>query len=248
MTNSTILTEEGKIGIGNILWMEKFTHQMEELAFRGKAFPPASTLGSRLITPPAKKSELGESVRRQVGGSVPKSFMLFKYGNIAHLRDLHLHGHLRVCPASYYDDPSLNPAVADSELTFEKIRGTERTRYRQKSDFYVFCSSWLHGERLIHDFNATGVLLITDPAEFFLRLATALNRTTFDIRFNRVSYIDPLLLDDKDLTDLRFVKHMRFAYQMEHRWVATPPDHEEALQPVSVSLGSLTDISVLHGA
>lgn len=248
MTNSTILTDEGKIGIGNILWMEKFTHVMEELAYRGKGLPPANTLGSRLLTPPATKSELGASVRGQVGGPVPTTFMLFKYGKLERLRSMHLEGHLRLAPASSYNDPSLNAAIADSELTFEKVRGATRTRYKQKSDFYCFCSSWLHGERLIYDFGATGVLVITDPHAFFLRLATALNRTTYDIRFNRVTYVDPLLLDDKELSDLRFVKHMRFAYQTEHRWVATPPKAVERLEPVNVCLGSLEDISVLHGA
>ena len=248
MTNSTILKDEGKIGIGQILWMEKFAHLQEELGSRGRELPPADSLGTRLITPPAEKSALGESVRKQVGGPVPSAFTLFKYGNLQHLKSLHFGGHLRLFPASHYNDPSLNAAVADSELTFEKIRGSTRTRYRQKSDFYCFCSSWLHRERLIFDFSATAVLVVTDPLEFFLRLATALNRTSFDVRFNGVTYVDPLLLEDKDLTDLRFVKHMRFAYQTEHRWVATPPKPMGRLEVVQICLGPLTDISVLHGA
>lgn len=248
MTNTTILTEEGKLGIGGILWLEKFAHIQEELGFRGKGFPIPGNLGARLNIPKAKSSALGAAVRKQIGGSIPTSFTLFKYGKREHLRRVYEEGRLRLSPASHYRDPSLNAAVADDELSFEKIRGKVRTRYTQKADYYCFCSSWLHGERLISDFDATAVLVVTDPHEFFVRLASALNEVTFEILFNRVTYVDPLLLDDHEISDLRFVKHMRFAYQMEHRWVAMPANPMKRLDKVELVLGSLKDISVLHGS
>lgn len=246
MTNQLILTEEGKIGIVGTLWLEKFTHLDEELKVRGKGFPHPARLDGRLGVPKPGVSALSEMVRKQVGGAVPSKFMLFKYGKREHLEPLHREGQLRLCPASFYSDPSLNLAVADSELSFEKIRGTVRTRYIQRRDFYCFCTSWLHSHRLVADFDATAVLVVTNPHDFFLRLARALNEPTFEIHFNRVKYVDPLLLDDHEIADLRFLKHMRFTYQTEHRWVATPPAGSTSIGVRNLSLGSLEDISVLH--
>ena len=139
-------------------------------------------------------------------------------------------------------------AIADDELRFEKIDGHSRTEYRHRGDYYCFCSSWLHSDRLLADFEATAILLVREPHEFFLRLATSLNRTTYRIRFNKVSYFDPLLLGSDHVTDLAFTKHMRFAYQSEHRWVAAPPSKMEALKRVDLEMGSIEDIADLYVA
>jgi hypothetical protein len=248
VTNQSILTAEGKIGIVGTLWHEKFAHIQAELQIRGRTLPAPQSLGDRLRVPNATPSALGARVRRWISSSSPLGPTLFKYGRSNHLGALHHDGILLLRPASYYRDPSLNPAVADDELSFEKIRGRVRTRYVQKGDYYCFCSACLHSDRLIQDFPTTAVLAITDPHQFFLRLAAALDRLEYEILFNKVTYVDPLLLDDHEIADLRFIKHMRFSYQMEHRWVATPPMSSQALSELTVTMGSLRDISVLHGA
>jgi hypothetical protein len=246
-TNQMILTTEGKIGVSGIQWFEKFTHVQEELGMRGMGLPDAPLLGNRLVVPKAVPSELGAKVRARFPKGLPDHFVLFKYGKWEHLEGLLKRGELRLSPASRYNDPSLNTAVADDELHFEKIDGHTRTQYAHKGDFYCFCSSWLHSDRLISDFEATAVLIVDKPAELFLRLATALNRKDFVIRFNRVEYVDPLLFGENDVPELVFTKHMRFAYQFEHRWVAQPSHADEKLERVTVQLGSIEDIAELHG-
>ena len=154
VTNQTILTPEGKIGIFGIQWMEKFAHVMEELGYRGRGFPPADLLGDRLATPHAVRSELGAKVRGRYPNGVPDRFVLFKYGKCEHLEALLTRGQLRLSPASAYADPSLNVAIADNELTFEKVHGERRTQYVMRGDYYCFCSAWLHSDRLISDFEA----------------------------------------------------------------------------------------------
>lgn len=247
VTNQSVLTAEGKIGIVGPLWYEKFAHIQEELQLRGRALPTRQSLGDRLRVPSAIPSALGATVRSWIASAGRSGPTIFKYGKVEHLGPLHHDGTLLLRPASTYKDSSLNPAIADDELSFEKIRGEIRTRYVQKSNFYCFCSALLHGDRLTQDFPTTAVLAITDPHQFFLRLAAALNRPEYEVLFSQITYVDPLLLDEHDLTDLRFIKHMRYAYQMEHRWVATPPAATQDLSELTVTMGSLRDISVLHG-
>lgn len=246
ITNSTILTREGKIGLSGIQWIEKFTHVQEELGFRGKGLPSADSLGRRLVVPSSDAAILGAKVRAKYPNGIADHFVLFKYGKEEHLHRLLRHGELRLCPASSYNDPSLNSAAEDDELQFEKIDGHTRTQYMHQQDFYCFCSAWIHSERLISDFGATAVLVIDKPYEFFLRMANALDRTDYLLRFNRVTYVDPLLLGDHDVPELPFTKHMRFAYQFEHRWVAQPPRANVKLQTANLHMGSIEDIAEIY--
>lgn len=248
MTNQVTLTKEGKIGIAGIEWLEKLTHIDAELEMRGRGWPHSQTLGKRLAIPQAVPSELGDRVRTRYPHGVPNQFAIFKYGKKEHLQDLLRDGYLRLSPASTYNDPSLNTAIADDELRFEKIDGFKRTEYKYRSDYYCFCSSWLHSDRLISDFHATAVLCIKSPQELFLRVATALHHPGYDIRFNRVVYIDPLLLGPNHVTDLAFAKHMRFAYQFEHRWVAVPQSTIKTLNTIELEIGSIKDIAELYVA
>ena len=245
-TNSTILTEEGKIGIGDIEWMEKFTHLLEEFAYRGLGMPPNDSIQRRLAIPEPSASTLGAKVRIDYPKGIPESFTLFKYGNSKFLQSLIEDGAVRLLPASRYDDPSLNTAIEDKELEFVKIVGHKRFRYSSTRDFYCFCSSWIHSDRLVGDFGADAVLVIRDPHEFFIRLATALDEKDFDIYFNRVAYIDPLLLGtDEHVRDIALAKHMRFTYQFEHRWIAMPRTPIE-LKERKLVLGPLADIAELY--
>lgn len=248
ITNQTILTEEGKIGIVGIEWLEKLTHLDAELGMRGRGWPDSQTLGNRLATPQAVPSKLGAKIRARCTRGIPNQFSIFKYGKREHLQKLLCDGRLRLSPASIYNDSSLNVAIADDELRFEKIDGFKRTGYKYRGDYYCFCSSWLHSDRLIADFQATAVLFIHEPQEFFLRLTTALNRTGYTIRFNRILYFDPLLLGPDHVTDMPFTKHMRFAYQSEHRWVAVPSSGMESLTTVQLEMGCIEDIAELYVA
>lgn len=247
LSNQVFLTEEGKIGISGIDWMEKSTHILEEYSIRGSGLPFGEPDPRRFQMPePHQGLALAKAIKKDYQDSIPRQFTLFKYGQGKYLRPFMKEGLLRLLPASRYNDSSLSPAIDDSELTFEKIDGGTRTRYSTKSDYYCYCSAWLHSDRLIGDFSANSVVAITKPHEFFVRLATALKETTFRITFNRVTYVDPLLLSDHEITDLAFIKHMRFAYQFEHRLVAYPRDLEAGLDVRHLRLGALDDIARIY--
>jgi len=244
-TNQLLLCAHGKIGIGAGLWTEKFAHLQAEYSIRGRDFPNAAEIERRLIVPSQASSALSERLKQDYPNGVPPAFTLFKYGKKEHLAPLIDKGSLRLMPASSYEDPSLNPATEDSELHFEKIWKGERTRYRSQFDYYCFCSSFLHLDRLIADFGADSILVVRDPWGFFRRIAETLNETSFQIYFKAVSYLDPLLLDEAEVADVAVVKHMRFAYQFEHRFVAMPTA-ETPLEPRHLELGSLHDIATLY--
>ena len=247
LTNQTTLTAEGKLGCGNIEWAEKWTHVVLELQSRGLGVPPFETIEDRTKIPDPAYIGLGSRVRESYADGIPESFTLFKYGKRKHLRPLLEQGELLIRPASLYDDSSLNLAISDQELIFEKVNYDERVRYTSRIDFYIFCSSWLHSDRLISDFGGDSVLVIEQPHEFFIRLATALDEKAFNIDFNRVTYIDPLLLRNHHIKHLAYAKHMRFAYQFEHRFVAMPPK-ETVLSERNLSLGPIRDIATLYEA
>ncbi len=245
LTNQTALTEEGKIWVGNIEWLEKWSHVQLELQSRGLGLPPYETIKDRTKIPDPATIGLSSRVRADYPNGIPESFTLFKYGKSKHLRPLLERGELLIRPASKYDDPSLNLAIGDKELVFEKVHYDERVQYTSRFDFYIFCSSWLHSDRLIGDFPTDSVLVIEEPNEFFIRLATALDEKDFKIDFNRVTYIDPLLLGDHHVTHIAYAKHMRFAYQFEHRFVAMPTK-ETVLEERFLNLEPLQDIATLY--
>ena len=248
LSNTTVLTSDGKIGVGGMEWMEKGTHLQEEYALRGRGLPPADTIRRRLRVPgTARNEELISAIRSDYPRGIPDQFTLFKYGERKYLVDFVTGGKLRLAPASVYSDPSLNPAIEDQELELEKIHGAERKLYKSRTNYYCYCSAIVHSDRLIEDFNADCIVVITDPAAFFLRLAEVLDEKEYDLSFKAVQYIDPLLLKEHDVNDLRFVKHMRFAYQFEHRFVAVPPVPILDLDFRFLDLGSLEDIATIYG-
>lgn len=247
LTNQTTLTADGKLGIGNIEWTEKWIHVVLELQSRGLGVPTFETIEHRTKIPDPTSVDLGTRVRDSYPSGIPESFTLFKYGKSKHLRPLLDRGELLMRPASSYDDSSLNLAISDRELVFEKVNHDERVRYTSRFDFYIFCSSWLHSDRLISDFCGDSVLVIEQPHEFFVRLATALDEKAFSVDFDRVTYIDPLLLRDHHVNHIAYAKHMRFAYQFEHRFVAMPPK-EIVLSERKLNLGPIRDIATLYEA
>ena len=247
MSNSWTLNDDGKLSQGGEQtdWLEKFAHLMEEFDIRGYGLPLADTIRQQLAIPDRSGLELALSVKAQLPNRFPDKFTLFKYGKRKNLWPLLQQGELRLSPGSFYLDPSLNFSVRDKELEFEKIVGHKRQRISSTTDFFVFCTSWIPNNRLVADFEADSVLVISDPHEFFRRLCTALNRPDFKIFFDRVTYVDPLLLDNHVPESLFLWKHLRFAYQFEHRLVMVPPTPVAKLEHQQLVLGGLSDIAKL---
>ena len=252
MSNFSTLTDDGKFAPGRVAdgkvadgWIEKFAHLMEEYAIRGFGVPAADTIRQQLAIPDRRGLELALSVKAQLPNGFPEKFTLFKYAKRQYLEPLLQRGELRLSPASSFSDPSLNFSTRDNELVFEKIVGHKRQCIFSKTDFFAFCTSWIPNNRLVADFNADSVLVISDPHEFFRRLCTAFNRPDFSILFDRVTYVDPLLLDNHVPESLFLWKHMRFAYQFEHRLVMVPQTPVGKLEYQHLVLGGISDIAKL---
>lgn len=249
LSNQLILVDEGKIGASGIDWLQQTEHVLQEYSIRGRGFPPGQPDFRRFRTSaPCYGRDLAKAIRKDYPGGTPKWFALFKYGQRKYLRPFVHEGFLRLMPASKYNEVSLTSSIADCSLGGEQIDGATRTRYRAKSDYYCYSSAWLHSDRLIGDFAADCVVAITDPHEFFVRLSVALNDTGLEMDFDCVRYVDPLFLAGCVFLDPAFTKHMRFAYQFEHRVVVYPQNTETRLDVQYLRLGSLNDIARFYGA
>jgi len=241
-SNVANLTDSGLIGFQTD-WMEPLTHVFEEFTLRGLGIPAATSINDSLRIPKATNPYLCQKVRSIFPKGYPDRFTLLKYGKGEFLEPLYRTGKLRLAPASKYADPSLNLAIKDDELNFLKILSSGRIQYKSKSDFYCFCSSWIHSNRLVSDFDVDTVLIIHDPHEFFRRLMTAFNGSPKKVLFNKVTYVDPLRLGNQHIESIAFTKHFRFIYQFEHRLVIWPSNQNEALDYEYLDMGSLTDIA-----
>ena len=250
VSNTTTLDDEGKLAFGTSHeWLESLTHVFFEYRLRGIGVPPADKIQNNLLVPKREGLELSLDVKKQFAKGYPTEFTLFKYGRLNHLELLLNEGKMRLFPASSYSDPSLNPSVQDDELNFTKIIKNKRIRYTSDTDFYCFCSAWLPNNRLVADFEADCIVVIHKPHEFFLRLRSSFRNKDWIASFNKVTYIDPLLMGENDhIESIAFTKHFRYAYQFEHRFIMYPPSYEKKLEYVDLELGSINDIAKIYRA
>jgi hypothetical protein len=191
---------------------------------------------------------------------------LFKYGKEKFLRPMVETGSIRIMAAATYDDPSLNPAIRDSELEISLISLPSEVRLqafdgktgkpkgiirptgnviwteRARSNVYVYCLASRFDPRMFGDFEADSCVVIKDPVRFVETI-----QAEWDRRFEEwagvalpVSYIDPFG-DYTSEPDVYFSKHFRYGYQREFRLVWLPPTPSEDLDPVFLDIGSLKD-------
>jgi hypothetical protein len=160
----------------------------------------------------------------------PGSYML-KFGKLKYLEHLVNKGEMRICPASFYREPSLVSAIRDDELQFtQTVRGGTvkiqdhdgtwhtaptvgpvRLTHTANSDYYLSCYSILFENRLFDDFNADGCLIIKDMDRFGSCLCNTVRPILpgFDCFIGGVQYRDPYV-PTKD-PDVHFTKHFRYA-------------------------------------
>ena len=189
---------------------------------------------------------------------------LIKFGKRAHIQELYEKGRIRIAPASSYADSSLNYAVKDDELKFDRvIPGSEVTitfvdqqtgkpknvkptgevtnTTSLATNYYLYCMTNILDYRLFDDFESDSCLIIRDPSAFCIRLQDAVQaRLPNWLDWDRsVDYIDPYLHPEKNI-DLFFSKHFRFWYQDEYRFAWIPERGVRThLDPFFVELGSL---------
>lgn len=186
---------------------------------------------------------------------------LVKFSKREYLDQIKNFGKIRVNPASIYDDPSLNLAVRDRELSqtvilpqgtklkkrmptgeYKEIDGIKNMSINNHStDFYVYCATKTYQHRLFDDFGADACLLIYDIKIFLDKILNCL-KTSYpnwlvksgDVRFN-----DPF--SPPNTSDIPFNKHFRFWYQSEFRIAFKPKTPVKKLEPIDLEIGSLVD-------
>lgn len=270
--NQMVLTEENKIGLPPIekygeYWMVMWTHLLEEFSIRYGPYPAGFDRGfiKDLKTPDPRlplAPKACEAVKRlQIS---PNKFV-FKYNNRKWLEQTYKKGIIRISPATFYKDPSLNPAVHDEELElyiqphpseiklevidhktgkskgFIKPVDSKITR-QTETNYYVYCLSSVLTPRLFLDFDADACLIIKKPNYFFEKVLDAFekqNPSWVGISKN-VTYLDPLNSLLKQI-DVFSCKHFRFSYQKEVRLIWLPPKIVKELDHQYFELGSLED-------
>jgi hypothetical protein len=273
LANLTQLTAEGKIKIrhheeGGAYWMELFIHIFEEYALRKRGVPPGYSLGEVQLPVPSYPA-IPKAARATQGRHLVPGSYLVKYGKQKYLRRAVESGIIRVAPASYYSDPSLNPALWDNELeitvevrpsdgtislrnkktgTWQEISvsGNIKVTNESLTNYYIMSLSRIYDYRLFDDFGADSCLLIFRPREFIERIAQGMRKelSEWTPDANPVSYVDPLNMGDSHI-DVFFTKHFRYAYQMEYRAIWLPPESKHELAPVCLAVEPLSDCADL---
>jgi len=117
VTNITILTDSGKVGISDEKgWHRLFHHVIAEMWMRGQppqAFNLDPTVKQAILFP---DPDLCARASEVVSERSKRGEVLVKYGRECHMRRLYDGGHVYMNSASYYDQPGLhNQAVYDKE-------------------------------------------------------------------------------------------------------------------------------------
>jgi len=268
--NVFFLTDEGQIGFVNVLernpaWLELWTHLHEEYGRRVGGLPPglldaSSFFGFRDPVLMKRVADLCSATK------FTKGEQLAKFGKRKYLRPMFESGALRILPASSYSDPSLNPAIRDDELSIysQKPPGEillnvvdHKTgklkaagipidgiiRKRINTDYFVYCMSQSLTPRLFLDFEADACLIVHDLEKFTDLFKIAFRSALHDYSFGATfaKYLDPVL-DDIFSASPESAKHFRYSYQSELRFIWFPPTPILKLDPVHITLGSLSEV------
>jgi hypothetical protein len=265
MTNQLLLTEAGQIGIHRMeeggvgqYWMVMWTHALEEMRLRHGAFPGGFTNGfvkeAQLVKPSYPSPSKAKIAIDAIGG--PRAGCLYKFGKAIHLTKAHTHGIFRIAPASMYNDPSLNKAIRDDELSLKlTMRGGSVTIYGRdsppvmpfgnvefnfasKTNYFVLCFSSMYTYREYDDFEADSCLVVREPRTLIRNLMKAVRKRLPGWRgfACQVTYVDPLNADPSQV-DITTCKHFRYSYQHEYRAIWIPNFPHTHLEPFEVDIG-----------
>ena len=255
------------IGEGGDYWIELLTHVLEECILREYEYPaPFAYKLNDFQIPKHDWSGLLKAQQAFKLMNLKEGNFLVKFGKYEYLRSIIDTGLVRIMPASCYEDPSLNPAIRDSELeisflglpseskieafcgktgeskgTIEPIGNIKYTK-QSSTNYYVYCLASAYLPRLFGDFEADCCLIIKNPSQFVERIKLAFQKKHPDFSpFSKaIHYFDPLNSKTTNL-DVFFSKHFRYSYQKEYRIIWIPPKASMALDPVFLELGNLND-------
>lgn len=265
ISNMTVLAADGKISLHGvnetgIYWMQVWTHALEEFALRYGSYPNGFDDGAmsnaEIVKPSFPEEPKAVTAIKNVGGF--KEGALCKFGKYEHLNAMFNKGAIRIAPASYYDDPSLNTAIRDDELSFEvqvrvdgllleNIQGSKVPAFGQvkfklesNTNYYVHCFASKYTYREFDDFDADCCIIIDKPRILFKKMMKSVKAMKPDFRgfATPVKYLDPLNVSPQDV-DVFVAKHFKYSYQNEVRTIWLPNEPKEQLDPFFIKIGSM---------
>lgn len=274
--NLLMLSPEGKIGLPSIsphldIWMQKWTHVLEEMALRYGPYPAGMDRDILHSEPfPNLASELGRRAAVRLGSlAVQRGDVFVKLGKRHHMEMLHREGRLRIQPASFFSNTVHNGAIRDDELTMPISIALNRAQIVQlvrnphdvpadvpeqridvefafQGDFWLYCVTNAALPRHFVDFDAEACVVIRDRVAFRSRLVNAASAVLRGATMHEgdAVYIDPLLPKSSDVF-VPLVKHFGYTYQDEYRFCWIPSPSTAPLCHVDLGIGSLTDIADL---
>ncbi len=273
LTNSLILNENHEISCREIgkdgdYWFICLTHILEEFAIRhGKYHSTVSDEFFKNFKIPNPHWSINKEELDFYKKNLKRGEYLVRYGKYKYMEPLYNDGIVKIFPASYYNDASLNPAIADNELEIRiysdvsdirirevsKILNKQRSQFpaegnicirvESSSDYYVYCLSNILDYRLFGDFEADSCLIIMNPREFLVALMKAIKNKLpeWEPKARYINYIDPILTGIESLGEIQgyFFKHFRYYYQQEYRVICIPPYNCNSLEPIDLELESI---------
>lgn len=238
--------------------VERFIHLDEEMRQNG------GTLASDFLNNPSrylnKYPNVLLAIKAWNSRKPEMGKYLVKFGSKKYLQKTKDAGKIHVRPTSSYDDPSLNEAIRDTELSqtislppgtrlnkraasgeYEEIKGIRKISVTNSypTDFYVYCMAKFYQHRLFDDFNADACLLIYDTEMFLDKFLNYLKTNYSDwlLASGEVSYYDPCFPGSLSIP---FSKHFRFWYQSEFRITFKPRSPAKKLNEIDIEMGSLS--------
>jgi hypothetical protein len=269
--NPSAKIDFGLITNESAIWMEKFTHVLEEMQLRYGPYPAGFTRDIFHSEPfPNFASDLaGKAARRLSSIGLKRGDVFIKFGKREHMECLHESGALRIQPATYFAQTDHGGAVRDDELTLIVSVALSRedivqlvknpldvptdppeqrvdVAFKSPTDYWLYCVTNSVEPRLFVDFNADSCVIIRDRARFSQMLREVNRQQLSDaaMQDGPAMYVDPLLPATAQIV-VPFVKHFRCTYQDEHRFCWLPPTPIQEVTHVDVQIGSLKEFSDL---
>jgi hypothetical protein len=274
--NMLRVNAEAKIGLGPVsdeskMWIELWTHVLEEMQMRHGPYPAGFTREILHSEPfPNFASELAEKGAKTLSAlGLKRGDVFIKFGKRKHMEDLHKAGQLRIQPASFFSDTAHNGAVRDDELTrrlslvltrdevaklvvnpqdvpLEAPDQRVDVQLRWPTDYWLYCVTSSIEPRLFVDFGADACVIIWDRLAFtdMLRRAAGLALPGAKMTHGPATYVDPLLPKSAPLF-VPLAKHFGYSYQEEHRFCWLPLHPAAKLSHVDVEIGPLEKIADL---
>jgi len=270
------VTPEGKVGLpamseGSVIWMEKWTHVLEEMQLRFGPFPCGFTREILHSEPfPNLACDLARNAARKLYSlGLQNGDVFIKFGKRAHMEALYEAGQLRIQPASFFLKMDHNGAVRDDELTLPVSVVLSRDdvlkivinpqdvppdapeqrvdiQFHWPTDYWLYCVTNSVDARLFIDFGADACVIIRDRQAFshMLQEAGEENLAGAIMREGPAMYIDPLLPRSHDIF-VPLCKHFGYSYQDEYRFCWLPHKPVQKLAHVDVQIGDLKGIADL---